>query len=206
VAKLDFTKELADLYHPSTTTFEIVDVPHMPDLMVDGHGDPNITQEYTHAVEALYAVAYRAKFMSKAELARDYVIPPLEGLWTADNMRSFTTARDKGTWDWTMMIMVPAWITSEMYERACDDVRRKKHVTALQKLRMASYHEGRAVQITHIGSYDDEAPVLERLHQEWIPHHGYTENGNHHEIYLSDPRRTAAAKLKTVLRQPIRKT
>lgn len=206
MAKLDFTKELADLYHPSTTTFEIVDVPHMTYLMVDGHGDPNITQEYTHAVEALYAVAYRAKFMSKAELARDYVIPPLEGLWTADNMRSFTTARDKGTWDWTMMIMVPAWITSEMYERACDDVRRKKHVTALQKLRMASYHEGRAVQITHIGSYDDEAPVLERLHQEWIPHHGYTENGNHHEIYLSDPRRTAAAKLKTVLRQPIRKT
>jgi hypothetical protein len=174
-------------------------------LMVDGHGDPNSAQAYTQAVEALYAVAYRIKFISKDELAKDYVVPPLEGLWWAADMASFTAARDKSAWDWTMMIMVPDWISAELYERALHAVRQKKDLPGLEKIRMAAYHEGRVAQIMHCGSYEDEAPVLARLHQTWLPQNGYVPHLKHHEIYLSNPQRVEPSKLKTVLRQPIRK-
>lgn len=205
MAKIDFTKELKHLYRPSAAAFEIVDVPPLQYLMVDGHGDPNTALSYAQALEALYAVAYRAKFISKDELERDYVVPPLEGLWWAEDLATFTTERDKRTWDWTMMIMLPEWISAELYQRVLHDVRRKKDLPSLDVLRVERYHEGLSAQILHIGSYDDEAPLLARLHQEWIPQHGYAESGKHHEIYLSDPRRVAATKLKTVLRQPVRK-
>lgn len=206
MAKIDFTKQLKQLYRPSAADFEIVDVPPTTYLMADGHGDPNTAPAYARAVEALYAVAYRAKFISKDEL-QDYVVPPLEGLWWAEDMATFTSELDKRAWDWTMMIMLPEWIAPELYERAVQDVRRKKEqdLPALNTLRMERYHEGLSAQIMHTGSYDDEAPVLARLHQEWLPQHGYAESGKHHEIYLSDPRRVEAAKLKTVLRQPVRK-
>jgi hypothetical protein len=205
MAKVDFTKQLKQLYRPSAAGFELVDVPPMTYLMLDGHGDPNTVPEYREALEALYTVAYRAKFISKGELAQDYVVPPLEGLWWAENMANFTTARDKSTWDWTMMILLPDWITAELYQRVVGDVRRKKALPGLDKLRMERYHEGLAAQILHIGSYDAEGPALARLHQEWMPQHGYVENGKHHEIYLSDARRVEPTKLKTILRQPIRK-
>src|SRR5262249_29003683 len=204
MSKIDFTKERKRLYHPSATAFELVDIPEMSYLMLDGHGDPNTAQEYREAVEALYAVAYRVKFISKDELAKDYVVPPLEGLWWAENRASFTTAPDKSAWDWTMMIMLPEWISAAVYQHALGDVRRKKELPGLDTIRMESYQEGLCAQILHIGSYDDEAPLLTRLHQEWIPRHGYVENGKHHEIYLSDARRVEKSKLKTVLRQPIR--
>jgi hypothetical protein len=204
--KVDLTKEFKHLYRPPATAFAVVEVPPMRYLMIDGHGDPNSTVEYAQAVEALYAVAYQTKFISKVELTQDYLVPPLEGLWWAEDMTAFTTARDKRTWNWTMMIMLPDWITTELYQRAIHDVRRKKDLPGLHELRMESYHEGLSVQILHIGSFDEEGPVLTRLHQEWLPQHGYAENGKHHEIYLSDARRVDAAKLKTVLRQPIRKT
>lgn len=205
MAKVDFTKEHKALYRPSATTFEVIEVPPITYLMVDGHGDPNTAPEYSQAVEALYAVAYRVKFMSKAELAKDYVVPPLEGLWWSENYANFTTARNKSTWDWTMMIMQPDWIVPALYQRALEEVQQKKKLPSLPKLRMERYQEGLSVQILHIGSYDDEGPVLNRLHQKWLPQQGYAENGKHHEIYLSDPRRVEQAKLKTVLRQPIRR-
>lgn len=174
-------------------------------LMVDGHGDPNVAQEYQEAVEALYAVAYKIKFASKKQLGRDYVVPPLEGLWWAEDMAAFTTARDKSQWDWTMMIMTPEWINPDMYAEAVEAVRKGKDPTALDKVRLESYREGLCVQIMHIGSYDDEGPTLIKLHNEFLPDNGYVENGKHHEIYLGDPRKVAPEKLKTVLRQPIRK-
>jgi hypothetical protein len=205
MSKIDFTKELKQLYQPSATEFGVVEVPPTDYLMIDGHGDPNTAQEYAAALEALYAVAYRAKFISKGELGKDYVVPPLEGLWWAENMAVFAEARDKSAWDWTMMIMLPGWVSAQIYERAVQEVSRKKDLPALPKLRLESYHEGLSAQILHIGSYDDEGPVLARLHKQWIPEHGYVENGKHHEIYLSDARRVEASKLKTVLRQPIRK-
>lgn len=180
-----------------------MDVPDLNFLKIDGHGDPNQAAEYADALEALYAVSYRIKFLSKAG-GRDYVVPPLEGLWWAEDMDSFTSARDKSQWDWTMMIMIPDWITSAVIEQALSDVSQKKPLPALVKLRWEVYQEGLSVQILHLGSYDEEGPVLKKLHEVWMPENGYRFNGHHHEIYLSDPRRVEPGKLKTVLRQPIR--
>jgi hypothetical protein len=205
MSKIDFKKELKHLYQPSTKKFAVVDVPPMQFLMIDDHGDPNTTQEYQDAVEALFGVAYALKFMSKKELEKDYVVPPLEGLWWAENMEAFTTERDKSQWDWTMMIMQPEWITPEMIEAAVQDVEQKKGLPALVKLRLETYHEGLSVQILHIGSYDDEGPILDKMHHEFVPKNGYEMTGKHHEIYLGDPRKVASEKLKTVLRQPVRR-
>ena len=172
--------------------------------MVDGHGDPNTAPEYTQAVEALYAVAYKLKFFSKKN-SQDYVVPPLEGLWWAEDMESFSSSRDKSQWDWTMMIMTPDWIKDEDFHQAVMQAADKKENPALGKTRWEVYEEGLSVQILHQGSYDDEGPILAKLHEIWMPENGYTFNGKHHEIYLSDPRRVEPEKLKTVLRQPIRK-
>jgi hypothetical protein len=201
--KINFTKELKHLYRPSAAGFVMVDVPPMSFLMLDGHGDPNTALAYAQAVEALFALAYRIKFLSKEELERDYVVPPLEGLWWANDMGSFTAARDKSAWDWTMMIMQPDWIEAAQYERALAEVRKKKTLPGLDLIRMERYHEGLSAQILHIGSYDDEAPTLHRLHTRWLPEHGYAERGKHHEIYLSDARRVEPSKLRTILRQPV---
>ena len=203
MSKIDFKKELKNLYRPSKKDFQVVDVPAMQFLMVDGHGDPNVAQEYQDALEALYPVAYKIKFISKKELERDYVVPPLEGLWWADDMDTFSINRDKSAWDWTMMIMQPEWITGEMFDAARAVVDKQKDLPSLSKLRLESYHEGLSVQIMHIGSYDDEGPALSKMHTEFLPQNGLDMRGKHHEIYLSDPRKTAPDKLKTVLRQPV---
>ena len=201
--KTDFKKEWKHLYRPSAKEFVVVDVPPMNFLMIDGHGDPNTAQEYQDAVEALYGVAYKLKFMSKKEKGMDYVVPPMEGLWWVENMEEFTT-EDKSAWDWTMMIMQPEWITQEMFEEALKQVEKKKNPPALSRLRLEVYHEGLAVQIMHIGPYDAEAPTIARMHT-FIDENGYEPTGKHHEIYLGDPRKVAPEKLKTVLRQPVRK-
>ncbi len=203
MSKVDFKKTHKELYAPPKK-FVLVDVPEMQFLMVDGHGDPNVAQEYQDALEALYAVAYKIKFVSKKQLDRDYVVPPLEGLWWAEDMATFSTARDKSQWDWTMMIMTPEWIAADIFAEVLEQVRKSKNPTALDKVRLEPYHEGRSVQIMHIGSYDDEGPTLQKLHAEFLPKNGLVENGKHHEIYLGDPRRVAPEKLKTILRQPVR--
>jgi hypothetical protein len=203
MSKVDFKKTLKELYGPPKR-FVLVNVPEMQFLMVDGHGDPNVAQAYQDALEALYALAYKIKFISKKQLERDYVVPPLEGLWWAEDMATFSTARDKSRWDWTMMIMTPEWITADIFAGAGEQVRKSKDPTALDQVRLERYHEGLAVQIMHIGSYDDEGPTLLKLHAEFLPQNGLVENGKHHEIYLGDPRRVAPEKLKTILRQPVR--
>ncbi|MCK5054958.1 MAG: GyrI-like domain-containing protein [Anaerolineales bacterium] len=203
MTKIDFKKEWKHLYNPPKTKFTIIDVPKMQFLMVDGHGDPNTAKEYQDAIEALYGVAYKMKFISKKVLERDYVVPPLEGLWWAEDMESFSSARDKSQWDWTMMIMTPEWITGELFVDAIEQVRGGKNPAALDKVHLQDYQEGLSVQIMHIGSFDDEGPVLAEMHDEFIPANGYTENGKHHEIYLSDFRKVSPEKLKTVLRQPV---
>ena len=202
MSKVDFKKVYKELYSPPRK-FVVVDVPGMQFLMVDGHGDPNIAQEYQDALEALYATAYKIKFISKNQLGQDYVVPPLEGLWWAENMETFTTARDKSRWDWTMMIMTPEWITREVLVAALEATRKGKNPQALGKVCLERYNEGLSVQIMHVGSYDEEGPTLMKLHQEFLPENGLVENGKHHEIYLGDPRRVAPEKLKTVLRQPV---
>ena len=203
MSKVDFKKTLKQFYIPPKE-FVMVDVPEMQFVMVDGHGDPNTAQEYQDAVEALYSVAYKMKFISKKNLEKDYTVPPLEGLWWAEDMATFSN-REKSEWDWTMMIMTPEWISVEIFTEAIKQVRKAKDPVLLDQVRLERYHEGLSVQIMHIGSYDDEGPVLAQMHSDFIPNNGFVENGKHHEIYLSDPRRVAPEKLKTVLRQPVSK-
>lgn len=202
IEKFDVKRARRELYAPSATAFAEVDVPPMRYLAIDGRGDPNRAPEYVAAVEALFATAYAVKFLSKRELGRDLVVAPLEGLWRADDPRSFVT-RDKTAWSWTMLIAQPDWIEEGHVEAAIGRVAAKTDPSALERLRLFELHEGRSVQILHVGSYDDEGPTLARLHDEFLPEHGLTFNGDHHEIYLSDARRTAPEKLRTVLRQPV---
>jgi hypothetical protein len=201
--KYDIKVAHKSLYSPSAQEFTLVEVPELQYIAVDGHGDPNTSADYAEAVESLYIVAYSLKFASKKTLARDFVVAPLEGLWRADDLTDFVT-RKKSNWDWTMMIALPDWITPVMLATAVGAASSKKELAALHRLRLFNLDEGLAVQIMHHGSYDDEGPTLERLHKQYLPQNKLTPTGDHHEIYLSDPRRTASAKLKTILRQPVR--
>ena len=200
--KTDFKKSLA-CYTARRGKFDIVDVPPLRYVMVDGRGDPNTEQSYADAISAVYPVAYALKFFSKNELGRDYVVMPLEALWWASNMDVFTAERDKSQWNWTVLNMVPDWIEQDMFDTAVAESTAKRHNSIDVDLRMETLREGRCVQTLHVGSYDDEAEVLRRLHDEFIPAAGATMTGRHHEIYLSDPRRVDPAKLRTILRQPI---
>lgn len=203
--KIDFKKTL-DSYRARQNEFRIVDVPEMQYLMIDGHGDPNTSPAFGEAIETLYPVAYKLKFSSKRDLGRDYVVPPLEGLWWADDMDSFTVARDKSRWDWTLMLMVPDWIGEAMFSAALDEVRDRAAPARLDDVRLESLVEGLCVQTLHVGSFDDEAPVLARMHDEVIPGRGLRMTGKHHEIYLSDFRKVAPEKRRTILRQPVVRT
>jgi hypothetical protein len=200
--KTDFKKELAS-YSARRGTFSLVTVPRMQFLMIDGHGDPNTAPAYQEALTSLYPLAYALKFLSKNELGRDYAVMPLEGLWWADDMDAFTHRRDKAQWDWTLMLMTPDWLTPEHVEAARATVARKGAAPALGAVRLAALDEGLCVQTLHVGSYDDEAPVLEAMHHTFIPANGLRMTGKHHEIYLSDPRRTSPERLRTLLRQPV---
>lgn len=203
--KVDFKKTLKHLYNPPRKDFVIVEVPRMNFLMIDGQGDPNTAESYQHALEALYGMSFTIKFASKKELGRDYTVPPLEGLWWAEDMDIFTTTSSKDEWLWTMMMMVPDWIDETFVENGRAKVAESKELATLDSVRFESYEEGLSVQILHIGPYDAEGPTIARLHDEFLPQQGFVENGKHHEIYLSDPRRVAPEKWKTVLRQPVRK-
>ena len=200
--KTDF-KRTIDAYRADRGRFRIVQVPELQYLMIDGHGDPNTSPAFAEAVEALYPVAYKVKFTSKRELGRDYVVAPLEGLWWASDLDTFTVARDKSRWDWTLMIMAPDWIDEAGFRIAVEQVGAGKRPARLGDVRLEPLSEGRCVQTLHVGSFDDEAGLLARMHHEFIPDHGLVMAGKHHEIYLSDFRRVAPERQKTILRQPI---
>lgn len=199
--KTDFKKTVPS-YSARRGRFEVLTVPPLTYLAIDGAGDPNRATRYREALETLYPLAYTLKFASKAA-GRDYAVMPLEGLWWAADMTAFTTARDKSRWQWTLLIMVPDWTGATDLERARDAVGHKKGAPLLEEVRLEVLDEGLAVQTLHIGTYDDEAPVLETMHREFIPGEGLVMQGLHHEIYLSDARRTAPEKLRTILRQPV---
>jgi len=202
VAKVDFKKQLKHLYQPSAKEVSVVDVPDMNFLMVDGQGDPGTSPEYQEALEALYTMAYQLKFTIKGrDPELDYVIPPPEGLWWAKDLDAFSMD-DRDAWQWTAMIMQPDQVTEVLFDEAVDKVKQKKDLPGLGKLRLERYHEGRAVQILHLGPYSAEGPTIEKLHA-FARENGYQLRGKHHEIYLSDPRRTAPEKIKTVIRQPV---
>ncbi len=201
MSKTDFKKSL-DSYRAPAGEFRVLEVPPLRYLMVDGHGAPG-SPAYADSVAALYPVAYTLKFASRRRLGHDYVVPPLEALWWAADMAAFTTARDKSQWDWTVMLMVPDWISAEMVAEALASVATKGAPTLLDRVRLQALEEGLCVQTLHVGSYDDEAGVLATLHDDFVPGAGLRMTGKHHEIYLSDPRRVEAARLRTILRQPV---
>ena len=200
--RYDVKRELKRLYAPKNTDWALVDVPEQQFLAVDGRGDPNTSPDYARAVEALYPVAYAVKFASK-RAGRDLVVAPLEGLWWADDPEVFTT-RAKDSWHWRMLISQPDWITEDAVEEAKRVASAKKDLPTIADVRRHVLHEGTSAQVLHIGPYDDEGPVLARLHGEWLRANGLRMTGPHHEVYVGDPRRTEPAKLRTVLRQPVR--
>jgi hypothetical protein len=199
--KIDLKKELRHLYQPSAKEVVQVDVPTMNYVMVDGEGDPNASQAFSDAVEALFAVSYAVKFMvKKGPLAIDYGVMPLEGLWWAEDMSQFSM-EDKSNWKWTLMIMQPEFVTKEMIEGVISEVRRKKNPAAISSVRFEALSEGRCAQILHIGPFSEEGPTIEKVHR-FIASRG-ARIGKHHEIYLSDIRKADPAKWKTVIRQPM---
>lgn len=199
--KLDLKKTRKELFTAPLNRFVPVTVPPVSYLMVDGHGDPNPAPAYKLAVEGLYATAYTIKFSCKAD-GKDFVVTPLEGLWSAPDPESFT-ARRKDEWDWTMMIMVPDYVDDDTFLAA--KIRARERLGTLpESLRLETLQEGLCLQALHVGSYDEEGPLLAVLHGEIMPTDGYAFAGRHHEVYLSNPRKTPPGKLKTVIRQPVR--
>jgi hypothetical protein len=197
--KIDFCRTLG--HYKATRTIDEIHVPELAFVMVDGAGNPNTAPAYQSAIEWLYSTSYALKFAAKA-LGHDYVVPPLKGLWWADDPAGFT-ARRKDNWRWTMMIMAPDVLTQAMFAEAVAKAGAKLG-TRPDTLRLERYAEGRSLQVLHVGSYDDEGPILAQLHDVEMPARGVTFNGHHHEIYLGDARRTAPDKLRTILRQPVR--
>jgi hypothetical protein len=199
--KIDLKNELKHLYGPSAKEVVQVDVPAFQFLMIDGEGDPNTSQEYARAVEALFSVSYTVKFMiKKGPQVLDYAVMPLEGLWWADDMSTFI-ANDKSKWKWTMMIMQPDFVGPEIIDAAIAEVKRKKALPAVSRLRLERFTEGLCAQVLHVGPFSDEGPAIQRLH-EFIQARSSLA-GKHHEIYLTDIRRAAPAKWKTIIRQPM---
>ncbi len=201
--KTDLAKEL-DPYRARHGEYRVLEVPPLRFLMVDGRGDPNVAPEYTEALEVLYPLAYALKFASKRDLGRDYVVPPLEGLWWAEDMAAFGR-RDKAAWSWTLLLLTPDWLTPDHVAAARAAVAGRKPGLPIERVRVDVLDEGLCVQTLHVGSFDDEGPVLADLHDRYLPEHRLVRTGRHHEIYLSDPRRTAPSRLRTILRQPVRR-
>jgi hypothetical protein len=200
--KLDLKKQWKQLYEAKQGAIVAVDVPPLTYLMVDGQGDPNTSKAFQEAIEALYSLSYTLKFtLKKSPRAIDYGVMPLEGLWWADDPRAFYEAK-KSTWKWTAMIVQPEFITQAQVDAAFDQVRKKKNPAALDRVRFETLTEGPSVQVLYVGPFSDEGPTIQRMH-DFIHAAGKELRGKHHEIYLSDPRRTAPEKLKTILRQPM---
>ena len=207
--KLDFKKQDKALYTAKAGSFALIDVPEMAFLMIDGAGDPNSDPAYARAVGALYALSYGLKFHGKAR-GLDHVVPPLEGLWWANDMASFETG-DKAQWKWRMMIRQPDWVNAAELAAVLEATQAKMvkkkdaptDAATLGNVRLERFAEGLSVQTLHLGPYDEEAPLLRELHESYLPQQGLHPHGLHHEIYLNDPSRVAPEKLRTILRQPV---
>lgn len=203
MAKLDLKKTLKELYQPSATKVALVRVPEFTYFMVDGAGDPNGKPEFEQAVQALYSLSYTLKFdLGRAEEGVNYAVMPLEGLWWCEDMACFNQ-QDKSNWLWTLLIVQPVPITPEQFSALAIKALKKKGVAAIEQVRMETWEEGLCAQVMHRGPYAEEGPTVARMHA-FIAEEGYLPAGKHHELYLSDPRRVAPEKMKTVLRQPVR--
>jgi Uncharacterized conserved protein len=208
--KTDFRKDDRAFYTGKAGVWTLVEVPEWRFLAIDGEGDPNTARAYAEAVRALYALSYGVKFHAKAVRRRDHAVGPLEGLWWADDMETFIR-REKDRWKWRMMIRQPDWLDDADLAAVREATLKKAAKAAgegadpevVARVEFWRYREGLSAQALHVGAYDEEGPLLADLHDRFLPENGLTPSGRHHEIYLGDPRRTAPAKLKTILRQPV---
>jgi hypothetical protein len=199
----ELTKErLKELYLPSTDDFTFVDVPDLQYVMIDGEGSPG-GDDHQHAIKWLFSAVYPIKRVAKKRMGKDFVEPPLEGLWWADDPDDLIEGnRDK--LKWRMMIVTADWVDQVLFDQAVEETRQRLG-EAPQSLRLDRLFEGRCVQIMYTGDYAKGAAGLAaRLHHEFLPEHDLVPNGHHHEIYLTDPNRVAPEKMRTVLRQPVR--
>jgi hypothetical protein len=203
--KLDLKRELKEYYSPSANGPVIVNVPSFKYLMIDGIG-MDFDGESQKAIQALFGVAYKVKFMLKKEQGTDFVIMPLEGLWWAEDMNDFVNG-NREKWQWTYMIMQPEFVTVDIVQAAIKEVKAAKKDNTVDLLRFEKYHEGLSAQMMHNGSFSEEHPNIMKIHRLIEENGGIFDDNKlkHHEIYLSDFRKTAPEKLKTVLRQPFRK-
>lgn len=203
--KLDYKKAFPELYKPSAKEPSIIEIPEMNFFMIDGRGDPNKSTEYKLAIETLYAASFtlKMKIIKKKMPTKDYVVPPLEGLWYMPQMENWSM-KEKNKWFWTMMIRIPDFITQQQIKKSMIVLKETKNPVVFPKLRYKKYKEGKCAQILYFGSYDDEPETISKLHS-YIEDQGYVLKGKHHEVYLNDPRRTKPEKLKTILRQPMGK-
>jgi hypothetical protein len=198
---IDLRRERSTLYSASREP-AFVDVPELPYLMIDGHGDPNTAPEYAAAVQALYSIAYTIRFgLKRRPEPVDAPVMPLEGLWWTPDMATFSTD-DKSAWDWTLLIAVPGLVTADVVDDARAAASRKHPAAPLAAVRLEPFAEGQCAQVLHLGPYRDEGPTVAALHA-FVAEHGYALAGKHHEIYLGDPRRSAPEKLRTIVRQPV---
>jgi hypothetical protein len=207
MVNIDLKKTLKQLYAPSAKDISIVNLPPMNYLMIDGAGNPNTAPAYQQAVEALYSLAYAVRAISKAS-DTVFTVMPLEGLWSFEGEPNETfniTAADKERFIWTMMILQPEMVTAEMVAQAQQKARQKATNGLLATVRFEQYAEGEAVQIMHLGPYSAEGPTVARLHN-FVAEKGWKLSKKHHEIYLSDPRKVAPEKMKTIIRQPFART
>lgn len=212
--KLDYKKEFKDLYMPKSKP-TIIDVPTMNFIMVDGKGNPNEKEgEYQSAVELLYGLSYTIKMSKMCNCQPkgyfEYVVPPLEGLWRMNDCKIDFSNKDK--FCWISMIRQPEFVTNEVFQWACSEIIKKKPHLDISKAQFKTFTEGLCVQMMHIGPYDDEPKTVEQI-ENYIESNNLIDAistiqpdgtiGRHHEIYLSDPRKTSPGKLKTVLRHPV---
>ena len=198
--KNDYKKVFKEFYNPPKKPV-ILKIPEFNFTMIDGKGNPNESQEYQEALEALYGISFTLKFNLKKKSRIDYKVMPLEGLWWVKSGEEFSLDK-KDNWAWTSMIMQPELVSESDVAEAKIQLEQKKNPPALSKVRFESFKEGLAVQIMHIGPYSEEKPTIEKLHA-FAENEGYSLHDKHHEIYIGDPRKSAPDKLRTVIRQPI---
>jgi hypothetical protein len=200
VPKLDLKRTMRRLYYPPAGQPVLVDVPELAYLMVDGRGAPG-GAAFAQATEALFSVAFSVKFaVKRIDPQEDFTVMPLEGLfWTARGDGRPPPNRD--AWRWTLMIVQPPVVTDELARKSIADAV-GRGLRAARSMRFERFREGLAAQMLHVGSYADEEPTIEKLHA-FVAEHDYPLRGRHHEIYLSDPKRCAPERLKTVIRQPV---
>ncbi len=213
--KLDYKKEYKHLYLPKAVP-ELINVPNMKFIWVVGKGNPNSENgEYQEALQLLYALSFTIKMSKmgthKIEGYFDYVMPPLEGFWWNEGEKN-VDYENKEQFMWISLIRQPEFVTEEVFDWACKEVKSKKGLI-IEKAEFGEIKEGLCVQMMHIGSYDNEPKTLEKI-QKYIENNGLKNDigsienelvRRHHEIYLSDPRRTKPENLKTVIRIPVKK-